>query len=88
MLPFLVTPCLVVVVQPCMERIPVKKKKKKKSAMKKFLVSYDVFAIFTSVKHKEIPCEAKNKTQKHSIINNQKVYNSVNVIRLLNYAIK
>ena len=30
MLPFLVTPCLVVAVQPCMERIPIKKKKKKK----------------------------------------------------------
>ena len=29
-LPFLVTPCLVVAVQPCMERIPIKKKKKKK----------------------------------------------------------
>ena len=29
MLPFLVTPCLVVAVQPCMERIPIKKKKKK-----------------------------------------------------------
>ena len=28
MLPFLVTPCLVVAVQPCMERIPIKKKKK------------------------------------------------------------
>ena len=27
MLPFLVTPCLVVAVQPCMERIPIKKKK-------------------------------------------------------------
>ena len=35
MLPFLVTPCLVVAVQPCMERIPIKKKKKKK---KKFFV--------------------------------------------------
>ena len=30
-LPFLVTPCLVVAVQPCMERIPIKKKKKKKN---------------------------------------------------------
>ena len=30
MLPFLVTPCLIVAVQPCMERIPIKKKKKKK----------------------------------------------------------
>ena len=27
MRPFLVTPCLVVAVQPCMERIPIKKKK-------------------------------------------------------------
>ena len=35
---------------------------KKKSALKKF-VSYNVFAIFTSVKHIEIPCEAKNKTK-------------------------
>ena len=32
MLPFLVTPCLVVAVQACMERIPIKKKKKKKIA--------------------------------------------------------
>ena len=45
-------------------------KKTKKSALKKFLVSYDVFAIFTSVKYKEIPCEARNGTQKNSIINN------------------
>ena len=36
------------------------KKQTKQTALKKFLVSYDVFAIFTSVKHKEIPCEAKN----------------------------
>ena len=35
------------------------KKQTKNSALKKFLVSYDVFAIFTSVKHKEIPCEVK-----------------------------
>ena len=34
MLPFLVTPCLVVAVQPCMERIPIKKKKKKKEESK------------------------------------------------------
>ena len=33
MLPFLVTPCLVVAVQPCMERIPIKKKKKKKKKL-------------------------------------------------------
>ena len=33
MLPFLVTPCLVVAVQPCMERIPIKKKKKKKNVI-------------------------------------------------------
>ena len=32
-------------------------KQTKKSALKKFLVSYDVFAIFTSVKHREISCE-------------------------------
>ena len=35
MLPFLVTPCLVVAVQPCMERIPIKKKKKKKKTKDK-----------------------------------------------------
>ena len=33
-------------------------KTNKKSAPKKFLVFHDVFAIFTAVKHKEIPCEA------------------------------
>ena len=36
MLPFLVTPCLVVAVQPCMERIPIKKKKKKKKIPKEY----------------------------------------------------
>ena len=36
-------------------------KTKNKSALEKFLVSYDVFAIFTSVEHMEISCEAKNK---------------------------
>ena len=35
MLPFLVTPCLVVAVQPCMERIPIKKKKKSPSHFRK-----------------------------------------------------
>ena len=38
------------------------RKTKKKSALKTFLVSYEDFAIFTSVEHIEIPCEAKNKT--------------------------
>ena len=36
------------------------RKTNKKSALKTFLVSYDVFAIFTSVEHIEISCEAKN----------------------------
>ena len=31
----------------------------KKFALKKFLVSYDVSATFTPVKHREILCEAK-----------------------------
>ena len=35
------------------------KKQTKKSALTKFLVSCDVFTIFTAVKHKETPCEAK-----------------------------
>ena len=35
------------------------KNKQKNPALKKFFVSYDVFAIFTAVKHKEIPCETK-----------------------------
>ena len=39
------------------------RKTKKKSALKTFLVSYDVFAIFASVEHMEIPCKAKNKTE-------------------------
>ena len=39
------------------------RKTKKKSALKLFLVSYDVFAIFTSVEYMEIPCETKNKTE-------------------------
>ena len=34
-------------------------KQTKMSALKKFFVSYDVFTIFTSIKHREIPCEAK-----------------------------
>ena len=34
-------------------------KQTKKSALKKFLISYDVFTIFTAVKHREIPCEVK-----------------------------
>ena len=33
-------------------------KTNKKSALKKFLVSCEVFVIFTSVKHRKIPCEA------------------------------
>ena len=47
MLPFLVTPCLVVAVQPCMERLPIKKKKKKKKSFTKYfgLLHYHV-AIF------------------------------------------
>ena len=36
-------------------------KQTKKSALEKFLVSYDVFAMFTLVEHIEIPCEAKIK---------------------------
>ena len=37
------------------------KKQTKKSASKKFLIPYDVFAIFTSVERIKISCEAKNK---------------------------
>ena len=39
------------------------KKQIKKSFLKKFLVSYNVFAIFTPVEYMEILCEAKNKAQ-------------------------
>ena len=39
------------------------KKQTKKSSLKKFLICYNVFAIFTSVEHMEIPCETKNITQ-------------------------
>ena len=31
----------------------------KKSALKNFFVSYDIFTIFTAVKYREVPCEAK-----------------------------
>ena len=34
-------------------------KQTKNSDLKKFLVPYNVFAIFTAVKHRKIPCEAK-----------------------------
>ena len=34
-------------------------KQTKKSALENFLVSYDIFAISTAVKHREIPCEAE-----------------------------
>lgn len=45
-------------------------KQAQKLALKTFLVSHDFFAVFTSVKHKETPCEAKNKTQRCNIMNN------------------
>ena len=38
------------------------KNKQKKSAFKKFLVSYDGFAIFVSVEDMEISCEGKNES--------------------------
>ena len=38
---------------------PKPEKQTKKAALKKFLVANDVFAIFTAIKHKEIPCEEK-----------------------------
>ena len=44
-------------------------KPEKKSALKKCFVSYDVFAIFTAVKHSEILCEAKIQ-HRDRIINN------------------
>ena len=34
-------------------------KQTKKSALKKFLIAYDVFIIFTAAKYREIPCEAE-----------------------------
>ena len=34
-------------------------KQTKKSSLKKFLVSYNIFAIYTAVKHREIICEKK-----------------------------
>ena len=33
--------------------------KQKKSALETFHVSYDVFTIFATVKHRETPCEVK-----------------------------
>ena len=47
-------------------------KTKNKSALEKFIVSYNAFATFTSIEHMEISCEAKNKylimfTLKHFI---------------------
>ena len=41
------------------------KNKQKKSVLKKYLVSYDVFAIFTAVKHRKIL--SKTKTQHRDI---------------------
>ena len=38
------------------------KKQTKKSALKKFLVAYNVFEIFTSAELMGISCKAKNKT--------------------------
>ena len=37
----------------------------KKSAPKKFLVSFDVFVIFTAVKYREIPCDYLYSAVKH-----------------------
>ena len=37
-------------------------KQTEKSSMKKFIVFYDAFAIFTLVEHMEIYCKAKNKS--------------------------
>ena len=39
------------------------KKQTKKSALKKFLFSCNIFAMFTPVRHKEISCEAENETE-------------------------
>ena len=38
-------------------------KTNKKSVLKKFLVSCDVFVIFTAINHREIPCEAACSTE-------------------------
>ena len=40
----------------------------KKSAPKKFLVSFDIFVIFTAVKHKKIPREYFYRVVKHTEI--------------------
>ena len=37
----------------------------KKSAPKKFLVSFDVFLIFTAIKHREIACDYLYSAAKH-----------------------
>ena len=55
MLPFLVTPCLVVAVQPCMERIRIKKKKKRivfkiKGGYKLELLSKETMKLLGSTK--------------------------------------
>ena len=44
-------------------------KTNKKSARKKFLVSFDVFVIFTVVKHGEIPCDQGSLNKKERQLN-------------------
>ena len=60
-------------------------KQPKKSALKKFLVSYYVFTIFTSVEHTEIPCERKKYNSYHVYIINLLI---IYVLFVLNYALK
>ena len=67
------------------KKVAMPKKQTKKSAMKKFLVSYDVFAIFTSVEHMELSLEAKNKSL---LCLHYKLFNYLCYICVLCYAIK
>ena len=48
-------------------------KTKKTSAPKKFLVSCDIFVIFTPVKHRKIYCEGKLNINTKNYVNDQRI---------------
>ena len=79
MLPFLVTPCLVVAVQPCMERIPIKKKKKKKRhilKLVKFQFGQKPFLVCASRKSEK--AISKPNQSKTTEVQNGNKYNKAN----------
>ena len=47
---FLVTPCVVVAVQPCMEWIPIEKEKKKKKTSETYVVTKKMNFIYRQVR--------------------------------------